>query len=359
MPKKQPAGAKDRYFSHSQIQLFDRCPKWYYSRYKLGLQNKATPPMLFGSVVHKALETIHNLAKKRPVELEDCQVIWDDIFSGKIPIYRWLDKERTKQEQITINIPAQFYKDGLIGLKSYTERNLTEVLNLFKSELNMNVKVGDFNLMCIVDRLDVYPDKLRIIEFKSGRKIPSRVELKENLQLDIEAYAVRKSFGTQQKIETAYFSFLSGAMIIIEKGEEDIDATGKYLERICNQIENTKAWEPRLNDYCHECPVSSDCSLYREHMAKHLEVENFNTILAGDGVNIGKLYQDTNTRLKLLEERKSLLKGVLELSVLNLGGELPTPEGIWKMTQIHKKSYTVEEHDESQLRFFKAGKGKE
>ena len=350
---------KHKYYSHSQLALWDRCPSWFNARYNKGMQDHATPVMIFGSVVHKALETIHNEARAgKDLGPDDCQRIWDDVFSGKIPIWRYTDKARQTQEQVKINLPASFYMDGLIGFKSYAERNLTEVRNIFKSELDLKVKVGDYDLRCIFDRVDLFTDTIRVVEFKSGRKIPSREELRENLQLDIEALVAQKEFGLQQKIQVAYFSFLSGAMIIVDKTQEDIDATESYLLHTFKKIETDTKWLPRLNDYCHECPESEGCALYRSHMVKHLEVENFNTLLAGDGEPIGKLYQDTNTRIKLLTERKELLKMSLESCVLNAGGELNTPEGNWKMTQFHKKEYTVAEHDESQLRFYKAVKGR-
>lgn len=326
--------------------------------------------MIFGSVVHKALDCAHKMAKemKEQWSAEESQKIWDDVFFGRIPIEHW-ERQADGTKIITaekVNLPSPFYNSGLEGFKNYCEKELTEVRNFFKSEFTLDVKAGDHNIKVIIDRLDIHPDKFRIVEFKTGSRIPARSELAENLQLAIQGWSIRKWDGPAKKIEPVYYSFLSNKSIGLSRKDPDmfytdqfLDNTEKYLIEICNEITNTKVWPERLNNFCPECPIKQTCKIYTDDLKGLYGIENYGAILAGDPEKVSEIYLENRTRMSLLDKRKDDLKAILTAQVEALGGEFNVKEGKWYLKLTEKQGYTVEAQEYHELRFQKVKLKKE
>ncbi len=178
-------------FSPSSLACFENCPKQYHFRYVEPIEVEQEGIEAFvGKRVHEVLERLYRfVADGRVPSL--ARVIWRyhqnfeaQFDAGRVRVVR----EGTD--------PAWYRAAGARGLENYYRRHYPfdgdETLGLERAIRFDLQRDGRYALRGVIDRLVRAKDgALEIHDFKTGRRVPSQVELDRDRQLGLTIDRIR------------------------------------------------------------------------------------------------------------------------------------------------------------------------
>ncbi len=214
------------YLSYSQIQTFDICPLHYKLRYIIKIPTPQSASQSFGSSVHSVLRDFYGSwikGEKLHARAIDALLEKDWINEGY---------ESKKHEKMA-------FKKAHMILTQYIHNNLpNKSLKPIALELPFKFFLEDSaKKLTIGGRIDRIDDlgngTIEILDYKTGKNIPSEKELAENQQLTFYALAATEIQDT-----------------ILAKKPEDVILSLYYLEekkkltttRTKEQLEEAKTW---------------------------------------------------------------------------------------------------------------------
>lgn len=166
--------------SHSQLEMWQRCPKQWEYRYVHGLKVPPSGALIEGGCYHKALE---GNFKQKVVSLEDlpleqCLELYSDAWENRLSeeeYVDWGDKD------------PGYIKDEGIGLVGEYILSVSPAVQPAKVEEVYVSEVGGVKLVVIVDLEDT---KKAIIDHKTSGKAYTQDDVDKSLQASAAAFVV-------------------------------------------------------------------------------------------------------------------------------------------------------------------------
>ena len=233
--------------SPSRAADFRTCPLMYRLRTIDRLPEAPSPDALRGTVVHKVLEDLFDLAAAdRTPERADAMVqdAWEfvldaepeaaSLFTGEGPeITAWLASCRE-------------------SLQAYFALEDPRVLEPAERELYVETLLDSRLLLRgFVDRIDIAPDgAIRVVDYKTGRSPGVGFESKALFQMRFYALVIWRTRGVvPAMLRLVYLG--DGQMVSYEPDEQDLLATERLVEAIWHAIDRARTtgeWlpEPRV-----------------------------------------------------------------------------------------------------------------
>lgn len=216
------------YISYSQLQTFDMCPLHYKLQYLLRIPGQPSAPLSFGTSLHAALRDFYQAWMRDPkIRISDV-----DTFLEKV----WINEGYTSKAhahqalQQAKYLLQQYLQKHLITDGSQKPVAIEVPFSFFISDQNLRpngVKIGGR-----IDRVDQKKDgSIEIIDYKTGKNMPSEKDLLTNLQLTLYALAA-----TQVK-DTIFNKQANQVILSLHYLEEDKILT---TVRTKEQLEETK-----------------------------------------------------------------------------------------------------------------------
>ncbi len=165
------------YVSYSQLQTFAMCPLHYKLRYLLKLPSPPTPALSYGSSVHNTLRDFSQiLMQKQQVD---------------IPLIKeLLQKNWINQGYTSKTHEQQTYQQAETMLTSLAEQTLHKLPNTIAVEQPFNFWLDRLKVAGRIDRIDKLADgRIEIVDYKTGKNVPTEKKVKEDLQLSLYAVA--------------------------------------------------------------------------------------------------------------------------------------------------------------------------
>jgi DNA helicase II / ATP-dependent DNA helicase PcrA len=237
------------YISYSQIQTFDTCPLHYKLRYILKIPTTPTPAQSFGISIHLILRDFYqNWINGEKINIKNVRKLFkaDWISEGYHSRAHELKALKSAQKILDIYLKNNFNKDNLpLSLE------LPFMFNI------KGIKVGGR-----IDRIDsLGKDKISIIDYKTGNKLPNPKQLAEDMQLSFYALAAtevnEKPLGLDVENVNLSLHFLNDNQILAAtRTKEQLTKTKKFiLEKVeeisksdfsCNKSLNCKNCEYKM-----------------------------------------------------------------------------------------------------------------
>jgi DNA helicase II / ATP-dependent DNA helicase PcrA len=178
------------YISYSQLQTFDMCPLHYKLRYLMNLPSPPSPALSYGLSVHNTLRDFSLMRMQQQSII--AEVIHDLLKKN------WINQgfsSKTHEEQT--------YKQAETMLLSIAEQTLESKPQTVAVELPFNFWLaspnppagGESGLNHLkvggrIDRIDRLEDgRIEIVDYKTGKNVPTEKKVKEDLQLSVYAVA--------------------------------------------------------------------------------------------------------------------------------------------------------------------------
>ncbi len=262
--------------SYSALETFGNCPL----KYKYQEIEKIRAPKrieaVFGTLIHSALEYMFSRAPLFPSE-EEVVDHFTRSFADKSEAVVWAQPERKNLEE------KKYLEFGVNLLRNFYRKNPPWQFSPVELESRFSVSVLDeetgetHQLSGVIDRVDKNPagEIYEIIDYKTGKSMPSAESLAENLQLGLYALAILSKWPnlTPDKIVVSLYYVkhnekisLPGSAERLIKNKQTILAKIKELSLAIEK----EAFPPKPSPLCDYCEYRKICPMWR-HEYKRLE----------------------------------------------------------------------------------------
>lgn len=257
-PDRPILGAELR-LSPSQADAYATCPRKYALERRLRLNESSSPYAHFGTLVHGALEAAEreNLGSGKPhAELADG--------------LRHLEAEWAKADFGTPQLNAAWLAHGREAItRLYTTWPSRDGIPI---ELEKKVEgvVGGVPWVGYIDRLERTSSGLRVIDYKTSKRLPSVESSKRSIQLGFYAAAVTDEEGEAVVDAQMWFPRATTKSV----GTRSLDITllhevRETMEEVTRSIQEEN-WEPKVSDRCERCEFRLSCPAWPEGKGAYL-----------------------------------------------------------------------------------------
>lgn len=238
-----------RRLSASALARFQTCPKQYYlADIAREPRNEEPSPILVqANAVHHALERFFGLplAARLPENLTRAlRSVW--------PQHRKPGAFTDRDDEIRYGVEA------------------IEMLNRFSSAFSLDVQPlareqwltgrteSGVNLVAKLDRVDRLRDGVAVLDYKTGRRILEREDLRHEPSIWI--YVALAEAAYRMPVEELRFVYLREAVEVVWQLErEDVQALKERLALKIEEIRTTALFEARPGAHCRFCPFALGC----------------------------------------------------------------------------------------------------
>ncbi|MGB3346324.1 MAG: PD-(D/E)XK nuclease family protein [Candidatus Humimicrobiia bacterium] len=268
--------------SYSAISTYRGCPLRYKFIYIDKLKTLPKPYFSFGSSLHKATEFFYSGMFATPPTLDELLNYYEENWESEG--FKSKDDEQ-KHFELGKKILEEFHK---INSKDYKIP--------IAVEYKFNVDLKGIVLTGIIDRVDKLPSgSIEIIDYKSGKRLPSIEELNNDLQLSIYYIAAEKIWGILPEKLTIYH-LRSNKTFSTHRKPDKIKETIEIMFDVLNDIEKRK-FEAKESPLCSFCDFHQFCPEF----AHKYEIEESPQMILGE-VNIPESIKDyVQTKEKIKE----------------------------------------------------------
>lgn len=192
--------------------------------------------LFYGNIVHAVLED--TISKDSNLDHEEMLSKFDQHYAEYDP------EKKISDELISVGkeIIDEFYD-------IYSDT----IFDVYEKEYGFSFIVANYHIMGYIDRIDLYDDMVKIIDYKTGKWEVSQKEVPNNLQLGI--YALAASLMFPDKAVHAELHYLRSGRI---KGhtfsQDDIENVKAKLVDSINEIIQDQSFSPtnnyRVCSYC-------------------------------------------------------------------------------------------------------------
>jgi len=298
--RKTPKG----YISHTQIITYKRCGLQYKTKYIDHIVPEASYPMRQGSVAHTALKIIHDTAAaivdKHPDHDPEMLSNMMDASDARSALEQALRLDSKPGEILMRDV--QLMEAALVR---YTEHLMQNIRGMIATEYEVPVEYKPgLNLLVVIDRINsIDEETLEIVDFKWSYNILSKSDLLEDQQLNLYAYAAKIINPGIRRFRLTHYMLRQNFPNSIEIDADQVVHVKTAVDYALEGIE-TGQFEPRINPYCHNCPVRGKCPAYADRFAVNHELIN----------EVGSAHEelrDVNAKIANLDDRKVALRGFI------------------------------------------------
>jgi len=234
-----------QHFSYSQLAAFEKCPLQYKFAFVLKVPTRGKAVFSFGKTMHNTLDEFLKLEKrdfKKLIELYEKN--WID---------EWYDSKTEKEA---------YLKNGKRILKEFYDQFAKDKPKILKIggvsalELPFNLKIGEYTLFGVIDRIDEEKDGVVIVDYKTGQsKDKLDAESKEQLLI----YQIAAEEVLHLKPTQLYYYYLDdGKKAAFLGTEKELqDQKTKIIEE-AEKIKNSE-FEPTPGWQCQYCDFKDIC----------------------------------------------------------------------------------------------------
>jgi DNA helicase-2/ATP-dependent DNA helicase PcrA len=239
------------YLSYSQMQTFDLCPLHYKLRYILKIPTPQTAPLSFGTSIHSALR-----------EYYQTYILGNKVKNGEI-------KEIVKRNWINDGYLSKVHESKSLEkaekvIEDYLNKNFDELNLPLALEHSFGFNLGEIKIGGRIDRIDKVKNKIEIIDYKTGDKIPTQKELDQNSQLTFYAVAASKTHDALFPInaDNLLLSLMfvdRNEKVTTQRTKEQLDIATQEIIRKADEISKSEFLCSK-SLYCKNCEFKMLCS---------------------------------------------------------------------------------------------------
>ncbi|MDQ5882963.1 MAG: nuclease family protein [Patescibacteria group bacterium] len=312
--------------SYSSLETFENCPlKYKYSEIDK-IKEPKTKEAVFGNYLHQVLKWFYQQDPHFPTLeglIEYYYNHWPAFAktSGNKPPPVKTTTSKLKIENSLWqdeNEEKAYFQEGLRMLEQYYKFNFPPKTTILDLETRFEAVVdetpdqpgGKHILTGVIDRIDKLPDgSLEIIDYKTGKRMPSQKEVDSNLQLALYALGLKRKWPKVdlEQLRLSLYFLKFNEKIETKKTEEDLIKTQQKIINLIHRIQ-TSSFEPKASPLCNWCGYRPICPIWRQFYEAGSE-KDFNGINIEEKIDeYFKLREDKNKLENELKKLKNLIE---------------------------------------------------
>ncbi len=239
--------------SYSQVSTYQRCPHQYELQYVQSLPAPKPGELLLGNAVHQALKFMHAPGHRQIPAV-------DEVIGEFCRAWKGLEDNIPEPERTPL------FEEGVDMLRQYQaresarqERRQTAAVERFFS-----LPFGEgHTLRGVIDRIDVRPgEAIEVLDYKTGRAMPTQIEVNRNLQLAIYRMATEEALFPGKSVTTSLYYLRHGATMTAEIAPEQMEEMKAEVSAVIAGIEKGE-FSPRVDRHCDWCDYRNNCIVFR------------------------------------------------------------------------------------------------
>ncbi|MFA5392260.1 MAG: PD-(D/E)XK nuclease family protein [Candidatus Paceibacterota bacterium] len=301
--------------SYSSLENFKQCPLKYKFSQIDKIKESKSKEAVFGTYIHQVLKWFYQQDPHFPT-LEGLLEYYHNHWPASAKAMSGKPKKEESFTWANEQEEKDYFQEGMRILREYYKKNFPPKSMIMDLEIKFEAVVdetpdetgGKHILSGVIDRIDKLADgTMEIIDYKTGKRMPSQNNVDTNLQLSIYALGLQRKW-PKIKLENLRLSlyFLKfNEKIETKKSQEDIDKTQKKIIDLIHQIQ-ISSFEPKPSPLCNWCGYRPLCPVWR-HFYENDSEKEFN------GINIEEKIDEY---FKLQEEKEKIDAKLKELKDL-------------------------------------------
>ncbi len=300
--------------SYSAIQTYLQCPKRYEFQEVQKIRVPKSREAIFGTLIHS---TLHFMFQRDPLfpTLEEVVAYfrehWPPLETfNKDAAHDALKQPWAEEDEKT------YFEQGVKMLKRFYEKNAPWNFHIVDLESRFELaltdeKTGETHVAAgIIDRIDKLDDgTYEIIDYKTGKRMPSQDSLDQDLQLSLYSLGLQKRWPhlKSEDIKLSLYFLRHEEKLSTTVNPETAEKTRahilKTIAEIQERISAGKDFEPIPSALCNWCGYRPMCPAWR-----HLYKKEADPLLAADKTDaaIEKYFELKKTEKQLEQEIKML-----------------------------------------------------
>ena len=247
--------------SYSSIETYNQCPQKYKFQEIDRIRVSRSKEAIFGTLVHDSLKFMF---QKDPLFPTPDEVI--NYFRGKWP---GTDVFSSDSES------SIFLQEGIKMLKNFYQKNSPwnfSVIDLESHfEAPIEAKNGAVHILAgKIDRIDKVSDgEYEIIDYKTGKRMPSQDNLNNDLQLSLYSFALQKRWPHLKPdgIKLSLYFLKHGEKLSAVSSKETTEKAQNHVLKTISDIEEklrkNDTFEPTPGPLCDWCGYKPMCPAWR------------------------------------------------------------------------------------------------
>ncbi|MBC8464854.1 MAG: PD-(D/E)XK nuclease family protein [Parcubacteria group bacterium] len=263
--------------SYSALDTYKTCPLQYKFRQIDKEKTPKRPEQVFGTVVHDALKYMFERDPLYPT-LDEVVSHYKSAWKSAAENVMWRDEAQKEKEE------AMYMEEGLAILKSFAKKNNPWNFNAVELESRFSVDVKDpesgetHTLVGIMDRLDKDPDssQYEIIDYKTGKKMPSVAMLEDNMQLGLYSLVIVERWPDlkPEDITVSLYFLRHNEKVSTTMAQEKLELVKKNILEVIRAIEKSMEennFPPTPGPLCGWCDFRHLCPMWAHEYKKEEE----------------------------------------------------------------------------------------
>jgi RecB family exonuclease len=246
-------------FSPTRLEAYRFCPRAYSFQYDQGLRWGGTSAgQSFGGSLHRALQGFHGEGGAQAVSVEDLKQKLAATWSA----HGYGSPEEAAAAQ----------QEGERLLEQHHAHASEEGRTTLAVECTVQHRYEDVVLFGKIDRLDRRPDgALEVIDYKSGRRIPTEDDVRGSLAMALYQMLVARNH-PGVPVVTTLLHLRSGQTASVARSEDELREVEAGALALARQILADREKLPCPGDQCRDCPYPRVCPSGSLWLAQHPEV---------------------------------------------------------------------------------------
>ncbi len=309
--------------SYSAIDTYLQCPKRYEFQEIQRLRVPKGREAIFGTLVHNTLKFMF---EKNPLYPTLDEVVaylrahWPerDTFLAE-------SKADPSKRPWTEFEEKTYFEEGVRMLKKFYEKNapwnylVVDLESRFEVAL-VDEKTAETHILAgVIDRVDKLPDDTyEIIDYKTGKRMPSQDALNRDLQLSLYSLGLQKRWPhlAAADIKLSLYFLKHGEKLTAKPAPDATERTQekmlKTIREIQNRIREGKPFEPMPSILCNWCGYRPICPAWK-HMYRNKEAAIKNQVEADNSINeYLKLKKSQASIVARLDELQEHIKAYMD-----------------------------------------------
>lgn len=231
--------------SYSAFDTFNRCPLKYKFGYVDWVKVPEKPEFFFGKLIHTVIQMALRRDPTIPT-LKDLLKFYESKWNEEI----FPDKKTSDQ----------YLKTGKEMIKNFHANYKPGLRKVLASEKRFQIPLENHVLSGIIDRVDKLPyGAFEIVDYKTGKSLPSQEDVDSDKQLATYAIAVQDLWpeATDMRLTLHFLKF--NTMITTSRSPEQIEKLKLEIVETAKKIEKTKTFKPKENQFCPWCEYKHLC----------------------------------------------------------------------------------------------------